>query len=524
MAYLASEAFLVDETMVRFMDLVDLRVTPGGGFQVVWDESTWDSPAGAVFHQTSYRIFDATGQPLTDEITDAGYHGGDPPVRIRQSMALDDGTILKVDTVYNQTGPGSKLVLQLYDQGGAPLGNPVFTAFLDYGTGGLAQLPNRDIVFVADSMSKTGVGKIHSWVLDNTSPDLYAPVLTGIAGPDSAPDLATDGAVVANFNELIELAPAARIDLKTADGRLVDSFAGSDGAGLSAWVGSLTITPGVALDRGSGYLLEFAPGSVLDPSGNAFAGGSFGFTTAGGTPPPPPHGDATAPLAIDFYPPPDSHLLPPDWSPAITFDEEVRAGPGTITLETVSGRVVETFGPGAPGIQFFGASVLIDPAADLLPGTSYRLIAAANAFQDLAGNAAGMSFFSFTTAGEAPPPADTTPPTVIDFYPFPGTDARLPVDWSPAIIFSEAVQPGAGTITLETAAGAVVQTFAATEPGIHSFGASVLIDPAADLQPGTEYRLSASAGAFQDLAGNAARLTSFTFTTEAELVGVAAGG
>jgi hypothetical protein len=406
-------------------------------------------------------------------------------------------------------------VLQLYDAAGVALGDPVFTAFIDNGRGGIAQLPNRDIVFVAQSVSKTGAQNIYSWLLDNTSPDLYAPVLTRVAGADGAPTVQPDGNILVTFNELVELAPSARIDLRTADGRLVDSFDASDGDDLSAWVSSITINPTASLDPGTGYFLEFASGSVLDPSGNAFAGGAFQFATAG-DPLPPPSGDTTAPTAIDFFPAAGTSMLPADWSLGITFSEDVKAGSGTITLQTAAGAVVQTFATASdPGIRFAGASLIIDPAADLQPGTTYRLVVDAGAVVDLAGNAyAGVGGHSFTTAGIAPDPvADTTAPAAVYFFPEAGSP--LPPDWNLGITFDEDVKAGAGTITLRTAAGDLVQAFAAaSDPGIQFTGSTVVINPTADLLPGTAYTLAIDGSAIVDLVGNPyAGVSGYSFTT-----------
>lgn len=513
MAFEAGSAFVVDKSAPPEWDpypsLTDLRVTPGGGFQVVWDSSRETG-----HHETSYRIFDPAGQPLTEEISDGSYYGGSPAAHLQQSIALDDGTILKVERAYNTTAPGGWLVLQRYQDSGLPLGEPIFTTntFSGWGRAGLAQLPNRDVVFVASAGTKAGEYYLFSWVLDNTSPDLYAPMLTGIAGADGAAEVPVDGTIVATFNELIALAPSARIELKTASGQLVDSFDVSDGADLSAWVASLTIRPSASLDPGTGYVLEFAPGSVLDPSGNAFAGGAFHFTTAGEAPAP---GDTAAPTAIDFFPAAGSHMLPPDWSLGITFSETVQAGSGTIALQTAAGEVVQTFGAGDPGLHFLGASVVIDPAADLQPGTTYRLTVSPGAIEDLSGNAyAGVSDYSFTTAGEPPPTGDATAPVAVDFFPAAGSN-MLPPDWSLGITFSEAVQAGSGIITLQTAAGEVVQTFAtASDPGIRFIGSAVVIDPEADLLPGTAYQLVVGADAVVDLVGNAyAGASGYSFTT-----------
>ena len=79
----------------------------------------------------------------------------------------------------------------------------------------------------------------------------------------------------------------------------------------------------------------------------------------------------------------------------------MKAGAGTITLQTAAGATVQTFVTASdPGIQFSGSSLVINPMADLQPGTTYKLVASADAVRDLDGNPyAGESGYSFTTAG-----------------------------------------------------------------------------------------------------------------------------
>lgn len=230
--------------------------------------------------------------------------------------------------------------------------------------------------------------------------------------------------------------------------------------------------------------------------------------------------DTSAPVATDFFPAAGSTMLPPDWSLGITFDEAVQGGTGTIALQTAAGQVVQTFAPGDAGLHFIGSSLIIDPAADLQPGTAYQLVVSPGAVQDLAGNAyAGVSGYGFTTAGGAPA-ADSTPPVAIDFFPAAGSNS-LPPDWNLGITFDEDIRAGSGTITLRTAAGQVVQTFAAGDPGLQFVGHSLIMNPSADLLPGTTYTLAVSADAVEDLAGNAyAGVSGYSFTTQAALVGV----
>ncbi len=332
------------------------------------------------------------------------------------------------------------------------------------------------------------------------------------AGSNTLPP---DWSLAITFDEAVR-AGSGTITLQTADGAVVQTFATASDPGIRFVDASVIIDPAADLLPGTSYQLVVAPGAIEDLAGNAYAGVSgYGFTTAGSAPP--SGQDATPPAAIDFFPAAGSNTLPPDWSLGITFDEAVQAGPGTITLQTAAGVVVQTFATASdPGIRFEGSSVIIDPAADLQPGTAYKLVVSPDAVLDLAGNAyAGVSDYGFTTAGSAPPPGqDATPPSATDFFPAAGSNT-LPPDWNLGITFDEAVEAGSGTITLQTAAGAVVQTFVpASDPGIRFNGSSVIIDPAADLQPATTYQLVVSADAIEDLSGNAyAGVSGYSFTT-----------
>jgi methionine-rich copper-binding protein CopC len=88
----------------------------------------------------------------------------------------------------------------------------------------------------------------------------------------------------------------------------------------------------------------------------------------------------------------------------LTFDEDVQAGTGNISVYNAGG-LVEAVPVG--NAVFDGNTVTVDLTTDLAPGTFYYVRVAATAIEDLAGNAfAGITNpldFNFTTAGDAPP-------------------------------------------------------------------------------------------------------------------------
>ena len=106
---------------------------------------------------------------------------------------------------------------------------------------------------------------------------------------------------------------------------------------------------------------------------------------------------------------------------------------------------------------------------------------------------------------------DKTAPKAVTFMP---ANAATGVDVTQTltISFNEAVMLGKGTISLKTAAGAMVQEWQVTQ-GSDS-ATTLTIDPTDDLKYGTTYSLEIPAGAITDLAGNAyTGIKKFKFTT-----------
>lgn len=108
---------------------------------------------------------------------------------------------------------------------------------------------------------------------------------------------------------------------------------------------------------------------------------------------------------------------------------------------------------------------------------------------------------------------ETTAPLVLSFSP--SDDAlTVAVDSNIQLIFSEAIQAGSAGISLKTASGAVVESYAANSARLTVSGDSLIIKPSARLEYGTEYKLELNAGSIKDLAGNAcAGNAAYNFTT-----------
>ncbi|MBX9937595.1 MAG: Ig-like domain-containing protein [Burkholderiaceae bacterium] len=112
---------------------------------------------------------------------------------------------------------------------------------------------------------------------------------------------------------------------------------------------------------------------------------------------------------------------------------------------------------------------------------------------------------------------DTQAPTVLQWSPTDGA-TNVAVGSNITLGFSEAVQRGNGNILLKTAAGVEIESFdAASSSRITLSGSTLILDPSADLLPGTSYRLEFAAGSIKDTAGNLfAGSTGYDFTTVAQ--------
>ena len=122
----------------------------------------------------------------------------------------------------------------------------------------------------------------------------------------------------------------------------------------------------------------------------------------------------------------------------------------------------------------------------------------------------------------APESSDTTPPTIATLNPTDEATGVLTYA-NLSATFNEGIQKGTGNITLKkTADNSEVETFdVATSPRITVSGATLTIDPTANLAFATGYYVQIAPAAIQDLSGNSfagiADSTTWNFTTTSSI-------
>ena len=145
--------------------------------------------------------------------------------------------------------------------------------------------------------------------------------------------------------------------------------------------------------------LSFDTTAVKDTANNSFAGiadaATWNFTTG--------VADTTAPTIATLSPADDATGADLVANLVATFDENIQKGTGFITLKkTADNSEVETFDVAtSPRITVSGATLTIDPTANLAVITGYYVQIAPAAIQDLSGNSfagiADSTTWNFTT-------------------------------------------------------------------------------------------------------------------------------
>ncbi|HEV2748182.1 MAG TPA: Ig-like domain-containing protein [Allosphingosinicella sp.] len=214
-----------------------------------------------------------------------------------------------------------------------------------------------------------------------------------------------------------------------------------------------------------------------------------------------PATDVIAPILTAAAPADGSGLFQPDGNIVLTFSEAVKIGSGLITITNGAGDTRQiSVANGQVTIE--GNVVTINPNADLIAGTAYRLLIPAGAFRDLAGRAfVGLSEnpITFTTGN----PADTTAPVLTSTSPANHATA-VAVGANIVLTFDETVVAGAGSVSLFASNNTQGISIPITDTSQAVFSGNTLtLNPGFDLQPGVTYDVAIHAGTIRDAAGNA---------------------
>lgn len=353
---------------------------------------------------------------------------------------------------------------------------------------------------VKDMMGNAHIG---TTTYDFTTADTTAPTVTTFSPADGASAVAPGSPIVLTFNEPVQKGTGS-IEIRTgsATGPVVETLDVATSSHLTIVGNQLTITPATALLTDTRYFITMASGVIKDTIGNAYVGtNTYDFATA----------DTTAPTVTAFSPTDGAAGVNGTANLVLTFSEPVDKGTGSIQIRSGSGTgaVIETLDVATSSkLTINGNQLTIDPTVTLDNNARYFVTIPSGAVKDMAGNAyRGTSSYNFGTV-------DTIAPTVVKFSP---TDAATGVALNSNIVFSftELIERGVGSLVLKTAAGAVVETFdAATSASLNIAGNILTINPTVDLQPSTQYVLTAASGTVKDRAGNAyTGISGYDFTT-----------
>ncbi len=240
--------------------------------------------------------------------------------------------------------------------------------------------------------------------------------------------------------------------------------------------------------------------------------------------------DKTAPVVRLLSPADDGGDVPDSAQLEISFDDNVVLGNGTISIRRLSDNsIVESFDvatsgrltvtPNQPG----GNSVIISPTNPLPLVTNLYVLITPGAIENIAGiDFAGIdkaTDWNFATAG-----LDTVKPTILNLSPSDNA-FNVPVNSNLVMTFSENVLAGSGSILIrELSSGSIVSGISATDPSVTIVGNKVTVNPPTDLQPGTDYYVEITAGAFRDEAANffdgISGTSIWNFLTGTPLVGI----
>jgi uncharacterized protein YjiK len=203
----------------------------------------------------------------------------------------------------------------------------------------------------------------------------------------------------------------------------------------------------------------------------------------------------------------------------LTFGQPIIAGTGSVVLSNGAGDTRTIAISDTTQIKIVSNTLVIDPATNLVPGTTYSVSYPAGLIKDASGNSApalaATALLGFTTAGAL----DTAAPTLVSTSPL--NNASGVTSSRVVLTFNEPVMAGVGSITISN--GADTRTINVTDITQVTFsGNTANINPSADFLKGSTYNVQLPSGVIKDASGNPfagiANATTLSFNTAAPAV------
>ena len=304
---------------------------------------------------------------------------------------------------------------------------------------------------------------------------IFSPIITTFSPVDGATGvsaLSSPNIVLTyGYDPTIGLGTTGTITLRTgsASGSIVESFSVGVSTRITLVNQTLTIDPTNNFDYDTQYYTVLPVGVVTNYLGNSALLDTYSFTTEVG------------PVITSFSPTSGATDIAVDTNIVLTFDKNIRAGSGTITLRSDSstGTIIESYDVTSSARLTFSTNTLtIDPTSDLSIGTNYYVVVPDEA---VAGYA-GTDTYNFTTINVV---------NVSSYSPTNGATNQS-VSTNISLTFDNTPSRGTGTITLRSgsAGGTIIESYdAATSPRISIAGNIWTLDPTSDLPKGTSIYL-----------------------------------
>jgi hypothetical protein len=293
---------------------------------------------------------------------------------------------------------------------------------------------------------------------------IFSPTITSFSPTDGATGVnaLSSPNIVLTYNQPVVLG-VGTITLRTvsAGGTIAESF--SVGVSTRATISNqtLTIDPTSNFDYNQEYYVTIPQGGIRNYfNGNSTLLDNYNFTTEAG------------PTLSSVSPGIGSTNVALDTNIAFTFNKNIRAGIGTITLRTVSagGTILESYDVTSSNRLTFSTNTLtIDPTSSLSVGATHFVVVPNNA---VAGYV-GINTYSFTSLSFS----------LLSITPANGA-TNVDLTTNITLAFTSVPTRGTGTIQLRSGStsGSVIESFdAASSVRISISGNNYTIDPTSNL-------------------------------------------
>jgi methionine-rich copper-binding protein CopC len=377
---------------------------------------------------------------------------------------------------------------------------------------------------ILDLANNSFAGISSSTAFNFDTGNLSPPYIIDVSPDNDAVDVPVDANLVITFNEPVVNGWGYFV-IHYADGSPSRYIEVHDTSQVTISGNTVTIDPTIDLLSNASCYITAEWSVIRDLAWNYLGGigpAQFTFTTGMSL-------DSTAPTLVSTSPADNAVGTSIDPRIDLIFDEGVRAGSGNIELHRYSdGALIESFAvTDTTKVGFLNGGVYIFPHTVLDWETQYYVTLGLGVIQDIAGNdfvgLTASTDLDFTTMAD--PPLEMVASTPGDGY------AGWPIDGNLALVFSESVQPGNGSILVyrlsDNVLIAAIDINDTSQVGFFQQQQRVEIDLDGNFDPYTEYYVLVENGTLRDLDGGnwagIASATVFNFTTGA-LVAPPSGG